>query len=122
MSQNNARLLRLRWSDDLDFSTHTLSPRAAIAGPPAPRGTPRFLGRVVNGGSMPTQTERVFLLEPVRLDGSETEGATASLLVDGSRMIPVIVLGQTPPQPGDLLVAQAVGGRWVAQAGASSSS
>jgi hypothetical protein len=122
MSQNSARLLRLRWSDGLDFSTRTLTPRAAIAGPPAPRGTLRFVGRVVNGGAMPSQTERVFLLQPVQLDGPEAEGATASLVADGSRTIPVIVLGQTPPQPGNLLVVQAVGGRWVAQAGASSSS
>jgi hypothetical protein len=117
MSQDSARLLRLRWSDDLDFSTRTLAPRAAMATSPSPRGTPRFVGRVVSGGSMPGQTERIFLLNPVRLDGMETEGSSASLWVDGSRTIPVVVVGQTPPQLGDVLTAHAVGGRWVAQAG-----
>jgi hypothetical protein len=70
---------------------------------------------------MPTGTDRVYLLNPVRLDGGETEGATASLTVDGSRAIPVVVIGGTPPHAGDLLVALAVGGRWVAESRTGSS-
>src|SRR5262245_9380993 len=82
MDHDPRRLLRLRWSEDLDLGARTYVPRAVGASSPAPRGTPRFLGRVVNGGAMPNQTGRVYLVNPVRLDGVESEGATASATVD----------------------------------------
>lgn len=66
---------------------------------------------------MPDRTGTVFLVHPVRTDGPEAEGATASLEEDVTRAIPVVVIGGTPPRVGDLLVALAVGGRWVAEAG-----
>jgi hypothetical protein len=93
----------------------------SLATTQAPRGTPRLLGQVVGGGGMPTGTDLVYLMNPVRLDGGDAEGTTASLTVDGSRNIPVVVIGGTPPQAGDLLVALAVGGRWVAESRAGSS-
>jgi hypothetical protein len=77
------------------------------------------LCQVVNKGAIPGSTEKVFLVNPVRLDGSEREGATAGPVVDSTRTIPVVVVGHTPPVAGDLLLAHAVGGRWVAETGAS---
>jgi hypothetical protein len=68
---------------------------------------------------MPGSTERVFLVSPVRLDGGASEGESASLLVDGSRSVPVVVIGRTPPVAGDLLLAISTGGRWVADRGLS---
>jgi hypothetical protein len=71
---------------------------------------------------MPTTTERVFLVNPVRLDGSESEGSAASATVDTTRTIPVVVVGSASPAAGDLLLAHASGGRWVADRGAQISS
>src|SRR5438045_494673 len=113
MEHDPRRLLRLRWGEDLDLGGRTYVPRAARASSPAPRGTPRFLGRVVNRGAIPNQTGRVYLVNPVHLDGVESEGATASISVDSSRTIPVLVIGTKPPAVGDLLIALSVGGRWV---------
>ena len=81
------------------------------------RGTPRFVGQVQSGGAMPTATDRVFLVNPVQLSGTEAEGAPAVLVADGRRIIPVVAIGQTAPKVGDLLLALSVGGRWVAEAG-----
>jgi hypothetical protein len=74
----------------------------------------RRLVSVYNGGNMPTQPDYIFLTHPVWLDGSEVEGGPASPNVDTSATIPVVVL-RGAPQVGDLLVASAVGGRWVAE-------
>jgi hypothetical protein len=74
----------------------------------------RQLVSVYNGGNMPTQPDHVFLAHPVELDGAEVEGGVGSPSVNTSATIPVIVLWDTP-QAGDLLVASAVGGRWVAE-------
>jgi hypothetical protein len=120
MDCDQARLLRLRRSEALDLDSRPLTRLAAAANQPAPRGTPRFLGQVTTGGSIPDQTGMVFVVNPVRLDGPESEGATPGTVVDPSRTIPVVVIGETAPSVGDLLMAVAVGGRWVATAGASS--
>jgi hypothetical protein len=111
------RLLRLRRGDDLDLGDRAMVPRAADPPSPAPRGTPRFVGRVFNGGAMPSQAGRVFLVNPVRLDGAEAEGSAATSTADGTRAIPVVFVGGSPPAAGDLVVALAVGGRWVAEGG-----
>jgi len=115
MEHDPTRLLRLR-SRKLCESA-TLAPATALAS----RGTPRFLGQVVGGATMPSATDRVYLMNPVRLDGGDAEGAGASLTVDATRTIPVVVIGEVPPQAGDLLIALAVGGRWVAESRSSSS-
>ena len=108
------RLLRLRSNDPLEGAAPPRAPRP-------PRGTPRFLGQVVAGAKMPSGTDQVYLMSPVRLDGADAEGATATHSTDGTRIIPVVVIGDTPPQAGDLLVALAVGGRWVAESRSGSS-
>ncbi|QEH38636.1 hypothetical protein OJF2_72420 [Aquisphaera giovannonii] len=69
---------------------------------------------------MPSSTDRVFLVHPVSLGGREGEGAAPDLSVDTSRSIPVVLIGSRTPAAGDLVAAFAVGGRWVADSGASS--
>ncbi len=79
-----------------------------------PVASARRLVSIYDGGAMPSQPNRVFLSHPAELDGSESEGSSASADVNTSATIPVLVL-QGVPQVGDLLVATAVGGRWVAE-------
>src|SRR4051812_21856188 len=90
MSLDATRLLRLRREDNLDLGERVRVPRTVASS--VSRGTPRFLGRVFDGGAMPDQTGRVFLLNPLSVDGPEAEGASASLVVDGTRAIPVVVV------------------------------
>jgi hypothetical protein len=82
-------------------------------------GNARRLVQVYNGGSIPSGAGYVYLTNPVELDGVEIEGgvSTANTLVTVS--IPVVVLTHSA-SVGDLLVAIAVGGRWVAEKGAPS--
>jgi hypothetical protein len=79
-----------------------------------PTGAARRLVQVFNGGSMPTTGDHIFLAHPAELDGVESNGGTASSVVDSSTVIPVLVVG-APASSGDLLVATGVGGRWVAE-------
>ena len=81
--------------------------------------TARRLVQVYNGGAMPTSPDKVYLTHPVELDGTETEGGSATANVDTTTTIPVVVLWGAP-QVGDLLTAYAVGGRWVAERAAPS--
>ena len=70
---------------------------------------------------MPGGTDQVYLINPVRLDGAgdRRRGGVSRRTRRGSS--PSWSSATTPPQAGDLLVALAVGGRWVAESGASSS-
>lgn len=79
-----------------------------------PRGVPRFIGQVVSGGAMPAAVDHVFLVNPTRIDGDEHEGAIGTTIVDSGRPIPVVIVGGRPPVVGELVVAHATGGRWVA--------
>jgi hypothetical protein len=119
MNDHFTRLLRLRWEDELEPSSAAPAPARslarALASKTTPRGTPRFLGQVTSAGAIPQSTNCVYLVNPVQCSGPEQEGSTAPLSVDFTRNIPVVVLGSTPPQKGDLLLAFAVGGRWVAE-------
>lgn len=122
MPNDRFRPLRLRWNEQRDPGAATGRPRAPALDVSTAAATPRFVGRVVDGGSMPSATDRVFLVNPTILSGAETEGAAASVAVDASRTIPVVVLGSTLPKVGDLLIAFAVAGRWVARMGAAAPS
>jgi hypothetical protein len=81
------------------------------------RGTPRFVGQVFDGGSMPRRLESVYLLHPIVLEGPESEGAAAAIRVDTGRSVPVVVIGSRQPVAGDVLIAHSLGGRWVADGG-----
>jgi hypothetical protein len=109
------RGLRLGLSGMRDQDPSVIEP--AVRSAEVPQGNPRFLGEVIDGGAMPSTTDRIFLVHPVGLFGSENEGASAVLAVDGTRTIPVVVIGGAVPTAGDLLLALAVGARWVAEFG-----
>lgn len=81
------------------------------------RGTPRFVGQVFDGGSMPQRLESVYLVHPLVLEGPESEGSAAAIRVDVGRSIPVVVIGSRQPVAGDVLIAHSLGGRWVADGG-----
>lgn len=76
-----------------------------------------FVGSVVNGGSMPTVNGKVYLVNPVTMTGSETEGAATVAVVDTSRTVPIVVIGSRVPSVGDLLPVYDVANRWVAESG-----
>jgi hypothetical protein len=100
-----------------DSLLETASARLGQSAVAAGRGTPRFVGRVHDGGSMAPRQDAVYLVHPLLLDGPESEGKVAATRVDSSRSIPVVVIGSRLPVVGDTLIAHAVGGRWVAEAG-----
>jgi hypothetical protein len=119
MTHDRLRITRLNMLSTGEADSPCLEPSLGAAD--AFRGTPRFLGQVVNGGSMPGATDRVFLVNPVRVYGTEAEGVPPVLAVDSARRIPVVVIGALAPLTGDLLLALAVGGRWVAKVGGAAS-
>lgn len=117
MSNDPLRTLRLRWDDLQGPGTRNGRLRSpALDASPTPE-TPRFVGRIRNAGAIPTTTGRVFLVNPVRLEGAELEGSGASISADASRSIPVVVIGSIAPKAGDLLVVYASGGRWISERG-----
>ena len=61
-----------------------------------------------------------YFTHPVELDGTETESGLGTPVVDATQTIAVDVLWHAP-SVGDILTAYAVGGRWVAERGGSSS-
>jgi hypothetical protein len=79
-------------------------------------GTARLLVQIYDGGSIPTTPDHYYLAHPVGLDGAEVEGGVASPTADSSQTVVVDVLGHAP-SVGDILMAYAVGGRWVAEKG-----
>ena len=79
-----------------------------------PYGASRLLVEVYNGGSMPTEPNKVYFTNPVLATGGETEGGTATLSVDRATTVPVIVLWNAP-SAGDYLTAYSASGRWVSE-------
>jgi hypothetical protein len=78
-------------------------------------GTARRLVQIYDGGAIPTgQPGKFFLTHPVEMDGDEAEGGTYWPTADTTQTIPVVILG-TGAAAGDLVVAHAIGGRWVAE-------
>lgn len=86
------------------------------AAAPAAVGAARRLVQVYDGGAMPTLPDRVYLTHPVAMDGAGCEGCPGTPVADTSSTIPVVFL-RGVPAVGDLAVATAVGGRWVAEIG-----
>jgi hypothetical protein len=80
----------------------------------AQAGTMRRLVQVYDGGAIPTAPDKFYLTHPVELDGDETEGGTPSSSADTTQTIWCDVIG-SKAVAGDLLIAHAIAGRWVAE-------
>jgi hypothetical protein len=80
-----------------------------------------WAGVVVDGGSMPAEVPRVFLVRPTRPTWAEAAGSPGAWAgPDPDAAHPVLVLGPGIPREGDRVVAWPVGGgRWAARAAAS---
>jgi hypothetical protein len=85
---------------------------------PRPRkgGTPTFAGQVYDGGSMGSTAPLWYLTHPVEFSGAECEACPYTPDADAARSIPVIVLDGAPAV-GDILIAEMIGGKWVAEKG-----
>jgi hypothetical protein len=108
---SDLRISRLR-RDDLEDLVDRVVPRV-------PEGTPTRLVKVYNGGAMPSSPDHFYLGYPVEAGGAETEGGATSFAADSTNSIVVDVLGHAP-SVGDILIAYAIGGRWVPERGGSS--
>jgi hypothetical protein len=64
--------------------------------------------------------DKFYFTHPVELGGTEQEGGAATPLADQTQIIPVDIL-RGKPQVNDILIAHAIGGRWVAEEGGSGS-
>jgi hypothetical protein len=100
------RNLRLRHSGLLDGFGRT------IGDPPVT--TPRRLVQIVTVSATPSASPNIFwAARPVLLAGTEVEGGTDSAGSEGEVLYVDVI--NRPPVVGDVLVAHAVGGRWVAE-------
>ena len=72
--------------------------------------------QIYDGGIDATAPDTFYFSHPVELDGTEIEGGSGTPTADTTQTIPVDVLWHVP-SVGDILVAYAVGGRWVAERG-----
>lgn len=117
MPNDPLRTLRLRWDELQDPGYRNGRIRSPeLDSTPTPE-TPRFIGRVLNAGGIPTVQGRVFLVNPAMIEGAEVEGAGTSFTADETRSIPVVVIGSLAPKAGDLIIAYASGGRWISEFG-----
>lgn len=106
------RTVRNRQSDLVDKSD-------VMFGNPNVDITSMMAVKIYNGGSMPTSGNKWFLSYPVEIDGDEGEGEVPTFETDATRTVPVLVVGTRVPAAGDVLTAVHVGGRWIAESGAS---
>jgi hypothetical protein len=60
----------------------------------------------------PAVAGRFYACNPVELDGTETEGGTATGTPDTTQVIYALNAGTTIPPSGTVVIASAVGGRW----------
>ena len=78
----------------------------------SPRRKPAFIGQVINGGHLATVPTAFCLVNPIDLDGPETEGLTPTMAAS-SRTVPVLLLNAVPVV-GEYLICRLEGDRWVA--------
>lgn len=77
----------------------------------------RYVGKIYSGGSLPTAANRFYLTHPVTsISGTETENGTATINVETSVSVPVLVL-DGPMAVDDYVIADLVNGIWVAEEG-----
>jgi hypothetical protein len=100
------RNLRLRHSALLDGQGRSVGDPAVT--------TPRRLVQITMVSSTPTATANIFWAAlPFELGGNEVEGGTAS--GGGAGQVLYVDVVNRAPTVGDVVVAHAVGGRWVAE-------
>ena len=63
--------------------------------------------------SYPTTAAEFYACNPTEIDGSETEGGSASYTADSDQVIYCLNVGTQIPPNGTRVVAHAVGGRFV---------
>lgn len=85
-----------------------------LQGRGGPATTQRILLRIYDGGAIPATVPKVFFGHPANMNADATEGASYTTGDDTTTSIPVVVIGPRIPVAGDLIVAHAIGGRWVA--------
>jgi hypothetical protein len=78
----------------------------------ADSGSAGCLIRTTTLVTYPTTAGRFYACNPVQIDGTETEGGTATYTADTTQVIYALNLGTTVPPAGTNLIATAVGGRW----------
>jgi hypothetical protein len=100
------RITRLR-RDDLESQVERIVPRRS-------EGTVTALVQIFNGGAMPSSPDHYYLGYSVTASGTESEGGAGTTTPDTANVIVVDVLGHAP-SVGDILLAYAVGDRWVAE-------
>ncbi len=61
----------------------------------------------------PTTAAAFYASNPTEIDGSEVEGASAAYTADATQVVYVLNVGTQVPPAGTVVVAHAVGGRWV---------
>jgi hypothetical protein len=74
-----------------------------------------LIGKVYDGGALPTTVDKYYLVHPVVLGGKEVEGGAGSLTVDTSKSLAFFVIGDKNPAAGDNLIGRFHETRWVAE-------
>ncbi|OJW18801.1 MAG: hypothetical protein BGO49_17410 [Planctomycetales bacterium 71-10] len=75
-------------------------------------GSEAVLVQTMARGNYPTIASAFYACTPLRIDGPETEGASATFSVDSSRTIMALNLGSKSPPVGTKLIIHSSGGRW----------
>lgn len=79
----------------------------------APEGSAALLAQTSTVSAYPTTASAFFACLPMDIDGSETEGASATYVKESSSVFYAWNAGTQIPPIGTTIVCHAVGGRWV---------
>jgi hypothetical protein len=82
------------------------------ASPPDDGGAAARLVTTTTVGVYPTTAGSFFAGNPTEIDGTETEGGSATYTTDGAQIMYGLNVGTAIPSNGTRLVWHAVGGRW----------
>lgn len=69
--------------------------------------------KTITVATYPGTPSAFFACQPLSIDGTEREGAIATLTVDASRTFYAYNLGTQVPPPGTRLIVTGCNGRWV---------
>lgn len=75
--------------------------------------TPAMLLRTTVVATYPTGASSFYAVNPVFMDGAETEGSTAAFHEDVTRTFYALNLGTVVPPQGTIVIGHSVGGRFV---------